>query len=68
MASRSSFGFTHRFNDDGTIDAICRQCFITVASVHKEGDLERSEHRHTCDPDLLEHYEAGLQTYNIIRP
>lgn len=55
MASPVQVGFAHRFNPDGTVDSICRQCFITVDSKKREADLAPSEHRHVCDPGLLQH-------------
>lgn len=49
--------FVHRLNKDGTIDSICRYCFITVATSASESDLEREELTHTCIPCLLERYK-----------
>ncbi len=49
--------FVHRLNDDGTIDSICRECFVTVATAVSESALEREERKHICDPLLLERYK-----------
>lgn len=49
--------FVHRLNDDGTIDSICRHCFITIATTVSESVLEREERKHICDCWLLERYE-----------
>jgi len=38
---------------DGTIDSICRECFITVATAVSESVLEREERNHKCNPSLL---------------
>ena len=40
--------FTHRKNSDGSIDSICRSCFLVVGRAFKEGDLEYLELRHVC--------------------
>lgn len=42
--------FVHRWNQDGTIDSICRECFVTVAASKREVDLDQSERLHVCDP------------------
>ena len=47
--------FVHRFNEDGTIDSICRDCFMTVATALSESALEHEERKHNCDPALLHH-------------
>jgi hypothetical protein len=47
----------HRLNNDGTVDSICRDCYITVTKAYSESDLEPEERDHTCDPALLEHYK-----------
>lgn len=38
--------FLHRTNRDGTFDSVCRECFITVASVNCEADLDKAEKDH----------------------
>lgn len=45
--SRES-NFPHRLNRDGTIDSICRVCFVTVASVRDEAELAHHEAVHVC--------------------
>lgn len=43
--------FIHRLNKDGSVDSICTQCFLTVASVVRastEPELERAEALHRC--------------------
>ena len=57
MAHTYTLQFTHRLNDDGTIDSICRECFITVANAKSGAALEREEQRHRCDASLLERYK-----------
>lgn len=49
--------FTHRPNADGTTDSICNKCFITVVTALGEGELDRAEKRHVCDPALLEYWK-----------
>jgi hypothetical protein len=45
--------FPHRYNHDGTIDSICKQCFQTVASHKKEIEIEQIEKAHVCSSSLL---------------
>jgi hypothetical protein len=40
--------FVHRLNDNGTVDSICLRCFVTVASLPKELNLEEKENAHAC--------------------
>ena len=57
MTQVSTLQFAHRINDDGTIDSICCDCFVTVGTESSEADLERVEHDHACHPALVEHYK-----------
>ena len=59
MTQVSTLQFAHRINDDGTIDSICCDCFVTIATESWESDLERNERDHTCHPDLVEHYKKA---------
>jgi hypothetical protein len=52
MASDTN-SFVHRFNPNGSIGSICRQCFATVASTRRESDLLTPENLHLCEPDVL---------------
>ena len=54
VVSKDSPIFVHRRNADGTIVSFCRKCFVTVASSHRESELERGESNHECDPFRLE--------------
>lgn len=56
--------FAHRHNRNGTIDSICKNCFLTVASSNWEFALEPKELAHSCDPAILEKYH-GRRTGNI---
>ncbi len=56
MTATHKIQFVHRLNLDGTVDSICRDCFVTVATSSFESTLEREERRHRCDPLLLERY------------
>lgn len=51
--------FAHRSNRNGTTDTICRQCLATVATATWEAELERAEHRHACDPGMLQHFKKS---------
>jgi hypothetical protein len=57
MSQTHTVQFVHRLNADGTIDSICRDCFITVVTAVSESVLEREERKHNCDPWLLERYK-----------
>ena len=57
MAHTYTLQFTHRLNDDGTIDSICRECFVTVVSSKSGAALEREEQKHRCDAFLLKRYK-----------
>lgn len=49
MAPRDSipsFGFVHRQNDDGTVDAICLNCFLTAATDTTLEELSKKELEH----------------------
>jgi len=48
--------FIHRINEDGSIDSICRDCFVTIATARSRSDLEPQERQHACEPMLLERY------------
>jgi hypothetical protein len=56
MAQAFTLQFVHRLNDDETIDSICRDCFITIATAVSETDLKGEERKHHCDPSLLDRY------------
>jgi len=60
MAQASTLQFAHRLNEDGTIDSICRDCFVTVTTASSESDLEHEECDHTCDPALIERYKKVM--------
>jgi hypothetical protein len=56
--------FRHRQNSDGTFDAICLQCFRTIATQRRESDLAAPECVHVCSPsDLLDRVQLYDQTF-----
>jgi hypothetical protein len=65
MAHTYTLQFTHRLNDDGTIDSICRECFTTVATAKSGSALEREEQRHHCDGFLLRRYKKVQSSENF---
>ena len=67
MAHAYTLQFTHRLNDDGTMDSICRECFTTVATAKSSSALEPLEHKHRCDASLLERYKKGSGAGKIFR-
>jgi hypothetical protein len=42
--------YAHRRNHDGTLDSICKLCYLTVARAYRELDLTHLELRHVCQP------------------
>jgi len=42
--------FPHRRNRDGSFDAICLKCLLTIANVRNEADLAKHEKGHVCNP------------------
>jgi hypothetical protein len=57
MTQAYTLQFIHRLNKDGTIDSICRDCFVTVATARSQPDLKREELQHVCQRYLLERYK-----------
>jgi hypothetical protein len=57
VASPSQPEFVHRSNPDGTIDSVCRKCFVTVGSAVWEADLDPAERLHVCDAFRLKRLE-----------
>ena len=49
--------FAHRPNRDGTIDSICRCCFVTIGTSTWESDLERMESTHLCNAARVEYFK-----------
>jgi hypothetical protein len=41
--------FAHRYNPDGTIDSICKICFMTVSTAETPDDLKALEFSHACE-------------------
>jgi len=54
--------YGRRRNLDGTIDSICRKCFVTVATARREAGLHRAERSHTCDPNVLEYWNRAMES------
>jgi hypothetical protein len=46
--------FAHRTNRDGTIDSICKKCFMTVGTAEEVEALKVLESSHVCDPWTME--------------
>jgi hypothetical protein len=60
MAQTYTIKFIHRINGDGSIDSICRECFVTIATAYSRSELERDEQAHACEPVLLERYKKVM--------
>jgi hypothetical protein len=50
--------FLRRTNTNGSMDSVCCECFVTVATARKEAELDGPEQSHRCDPMLLEHWKG----------
>ena len=61
MPMFTSITYSRRENPDGTMDSICRKCFVTVVTAWRETDLNRAEHSHTCDPNVLEYWRSASE-------
>lgn len=66
MTQTFTLQFLHRLNEDGTIDSICRDCFLTVATARSGSVLEHEERKHHCDSLLLERYKKRPGTVKIL--
>ena len=54
-------GFSHRPNNDGSVDSICLRCFRTIASDKNERSIAMVEFQHECDPsDILRFEHLGI--------
>lgn len=60
MTQAYTIQFIHRINEDGSIDSICRNCFLTIATALSRSELEREERQHDCEPLLLERYKKVM--------
>ena len=60
MAQTYTIKFIHRINQDGSIDSICRDCFLTIATALSRSELEYEERQHVCEPMLLERYKKAM--------
>jgi hypothetical protein len=49
--------FAHRDNHDGSVDSICMDCVVTVATVAPGANLEKVERDHVCDPIVRARFE-----------
>ena len=63
MGSTSSASFAHRFVDN-RVDSICPRCFVTVATMETEVELEPFELEHNCDPLLLKRFTQILPLHS----
>jgi uroporphyrinogen-III synthase len=43
----------HKSNRDGTFDAICLRCFMTIGSAPSIANLGPAENQHVCDPIVM---------------
>jgi hypothetical protein len=54
MSSSAIDKFSHRQNEDGTVDSICHFCFATIATMESEDALDAFEKAHVCDENDLQ--------------
>ena len=60
--------FPHRYNKDGTIDSICSECLLTVATVRVERELMQHEEVHVCNPLRLHQLRADPFRRSLVSP
>jgi hypothetical protein len=48
LSEKTHIAFPHRRNSDGTIDSICKRCFVTIATEATDAELEGAERAHIC--------------------
>jgi hypothetical protein len=58
--------YAHRPNYDGTVDSICKSCYLTVARAYREADLAHLELRHLCQP--VERRRATRVAHRVFDP
>ncbi len=61
-----SHQYAHRRNYDGTVDSICKRCYLTVARAYREMDLTQLEVRHICQP--VERRRATRIAHRVFEP
>ena len=49
--------YPHRTNPNGTIDSVCPDCLITIATSTWEAELEYAEASHICENERLAYFE-----------
>lgn len=54
--------FPHRLNRDGSHDAICPKCFITIATDCNEAALAEAEKSHVCGAPIRVDWVSGRVT------
>jgi len=57
MTQSHTLQFAHRINEDGTVDSICRECYMTIGTAASASGLESLERNHHCNPWLIERYK-----------
>ncbi len=61
--------YPHRTNKDGTIDSICPDCYLILATSTWEAELERLEAGHVCKGRLSAYLEMrSLTPFSASRP
>jgi hypothetical protein len=60
--------FPHRHNKDGTVDSICSECLLTVATVRVERELTQHEEAHECNPLRLHLLGADPFRRSLVSP
>jgi hypothetical protein len=61
MFSITPITYARRHNPDGTTDSICKNCLVTIVTAWREIDLNRAEHSHTCDPNVLNYWKDMME-------
>ena len=56
----TSHPFAHRSNPNGTVESICKTCFMTVGTAEEAAHLKELERTHKCEEWRLEVIRVAL--------
>lgn len=65
MVHQFMSNFPHRMNEDGTYDAICVACHMTVATERIEAALSHHERNHKCGSIRIFEVNPPSPTYSL---
>ena len=62
-----SYPFAHRFNQNETIDSICKTCSRIVGTAETATALTELEAAHKCDKGILDLIKGTLSEYLLFQ-